>query len=82
MEAIWAKENAFADNVLDRLIEFYAEDAVSYPSGFPALEGRAAIESDLRAVFDEFTVQENDFKLVDYVTTGDTAVRGGEWTTT
>lgn len=81
VEAVWANENAFQAGDVDRIIEFYAEDAVSMPPGFPVSAGKEAIEADLRFFFDEF-VLEREFTLVDYEIAGDYATRQGEWTQT
>jgi ketosteroid isomerase-like protein len=81
VETVWAYEDAFQAGDVDRLIEFYAEDAISLPPGFPASKGKEAIEADLGFFFDEFAL-ERDFSLVDYEITGDSATRLGEWTQT
>ena len=39
VEAAMANENAFQSGDVDRIIEFYAEDAVSMPPGFPTSVG-------------------------------------------
>jgi len=62
-------------------IEYYAEDAVSMPPGFPVSVGKETIDADLRYFFDEFTM-ERDFTLVGFNVTGDAATRTGEWTQT
>lgn len=54
-----------------QLLAFYSSDAVSMPYGRPALTGRAAIESDFRAFFAEFTATHR--------TTIDALVVTGEW---
>ena len=81
VEAAMANENAFQSGDVDRIIEFYAEDAVSMPPGFPVSTGKEAIEADLRAFFDEFDL-DREFTLVDYEVTGEVATRTGEWTQT
>jgi ketosteroid isomerase-like protein len=81
VEAAMANENAFQSGDVDRIIEFYAEDAVSMPPGFPVSAGKEAIEADLRFFFDEFDL-EREFTLVDYEVTGEYATRSGEWTQT
>lgn len=78
-EAVSAWEEAYQAGNLDRLIEIYADDAVSMPPGLPILEGKAAIEADFRQFFKEFKV-ERQFSLVDLEMSGDMAVRRGEWT--
>ena len=80
-EAVMATENAFQSGDVDRIIEFYAEDAISMPPGFPVSIGKDAIEADLRFFFDEFAL-EREFTLVDYEIAGDYATRWGEWTQT
>jgi uncharacterized protein (TIGR02246 family) len=80
-EAVSAWEEAYQAGDLDRLIEIYADDAVSMPPGVPILEGKAAIEADFRQFFKEFKV-ERQFSLVDLEMSGDMAVRRGEWTQT
>jgi ketosteroid isomerase-like protein len=81
VEAAMANENAFQSGDVGQIIEFYAEDAVSMPPGFPVSTGKEAIEADLRAFFDEFDL-DREFTLVDYEVTGDYATRQGEWTQT
>jgi ketosteroid isomerase-like protein len=80
-EAIWAWEDAYQAGDLDRLMDIYAEDAVSMPPNRPILEGKSAMEEDFRLFFEEFTV-ERQFSLIDIEISGDTAVRRGEWTQT
>jgi len=80
-EAVMAVETTFQSGDVDRMIEYYAEDAVSMPPGFPASVGKEAIDADLRYFFDEFTL-ERDFTLVGFNVTGDTATRTGVWTQT
>jgi ketosteroid isomerase-like protein len=78
-EAVMEVENAFQSGDVDRIIEYYAEDAISMPPGFPTSIGREAIEADLRFFFDEFTM-DREFTLVDVDMRGDYATRRGEWT--
>lgn len=80
-EANSAWEDAYQAGDLERLMELYAEDAVSMPPNLPIVEGKAAIEADFRQFFEEFTV-ERQFSLMDLMVAGDMAVRRGEWTQT
>ena len=41
VEAAMANERAFQSGEVDRIIEYYAEDAVSMPPGFPISRGKA-----------------------------------------
>jgi ketosteroid isomerase-like protein len=79
VDTLWAYEKAFQAGDVDRVIEFYAQDAVSLPPGFPPSEGREQIEADLRWFFGEFAL-DRDFVLVDYEVVGNYATRLGEWT--
>lgn len=81
VETALAYEEAFQSEDVDRIIEFYAPDAVSFPPGFPTSEGREAIEADLHWFFSEFDL-ERDFTLGDYQVVGNYATRLGEWTQT
>ena len=81
VEAAMANEDAFQSGDVDQIIEFYAEDAVSMPPGFPISSGKEAIEADLRFFFEEFSL-DREFTLVDYEVTGEYATRTGEWTQT
>ena len=49
----WDEAHNAAD--VDRLMQLYAETAVSMPYNRPALEGRAVIEADFREFFAAFT---------------------------
>lgn len=81
VDTVWAYEEAFQAGEVDRVIEFYAPDAVSLPPGYPPSVGREAIEADLTGFFGEFDL-EREFDLVDYEVAGDNATRLGEWTQT
>lgn len=81
VETLWGYEYAFQANDVDKVIEFYAQEAISLPPGFPPSVGREAIEADLRWFFDEFTL-DRSFVLVDYEVAGNYATRLGEWTQT
>lgn len=81
VDTVWAYEEAFQAGEVDRVIEFYAPDAVSLPPGYPPSVGREAIEADLTGFFSEFDL-EREFDLVDYEVAGDNATRLGEWTQT
>ena len=81
VETVWAYEEAFQAGDVDQVIEFYAQDAVSLPPGYPPSVGREAIEADLRWFFGEFDL-ERGFVLVDYEVVGNYATRLGEWTQT
>lgn len=81
VEAAMANEHAFQSGDVDQIIEFYAEDAVSMPPGFPISNGKETIEADLRFFFEEFSL-DREFTLVDYEVTGEYATRTGEWTQT
>jgi ketosteroid isomerase-like protein len=81
VDTVWAHEEAFQAGDVDRVIEFYAPDAVSLPPGFPPSVGREAIEMDLSWLFDTYSL-EREFVLVDYEVVGKYATRLGEWTQT
>jgi ketosteroid isomerase-like protein len=76
-----AVEDAYQSEDVDRMIEYYADDALSMPPGFPMSVGKEAIEADLRFFFDEFTM-EREFTLVNVEVSGNYATRLGEWTQT
>ena len=63
-----ANEHAFQFGDVDRISEFYFDDAISMPPGFPVSTGKEAIETDLRFFFDEFDL-EREFRRVDYEVT-------------
>lgn len=62
VDAVMATEAAFQSGDVDRIIEFYAEDAISMPPGFPVSAGKDAIEADLRFFFDEYAL-DREFTL-------------------
>jgi ketosteroid isomerase-like protein len=80
-EAVDAWEDAFSARDVDRLMELYAEDAISMPPGFPTSVGKEAIEADFQWLFDTFTIQ-RQFTLVDIQMSGNLATRRGVWTQT
>ena len=80
-EAVFAWEDAYQTGDMDRLMEIYAEDAVSMPPNRPILEGKEVIAADFEQFFEEFTV-DRQFSLLDIEIASDTAIRGGEWTQT
>jgi ketosteroid isomerase-like protein len=81
VETALAYEEAFQAEDVDRVIEFYAPDAVSFPPGYPTSVGRETIEADLQWFFDTFEL-ERDFELAEYEVVGNYATRLGEWTQT
>ena len=81
LAAIYGYEEAFEAGDVDRLMEFYAEEVVSLPPGFPKVEGKETLETDLQGFFDEFTL-DRDFEVVDLEVKGNTATRLMEWTNT
>ncbi len=80
-EIVMASERAYQSGEVDKMIEYYAEDAISMPPGFPASVGKAAIDADLRYFFDEYEL-DREFTVVDYEVSGETATRTGVWTQT
>ena len=80
-EVVWAFENAYGEGDLDAVMEFYADDVVSLPPGFPKAEGKAELEAAFREFFDTFTI-ERDFELGSVDVSGNMATRFGEWTQT
>ena len=69
--AAW--DEAFNAGDLERLVSFYAEDAVDMPPGVPALEGIDAITSDLQYILDEFEAH-HETSIVDIKIGGDLAL--------
>ncbi len=78
---IAAWDDAYNSADLDRLMALYAEDAVSMPPGRPALEGKAAIESDFQSLFATFGAH-HQTTLVDLEMAGDLAIERGRYTAT
>jgi ketosteroid isomerase-like protein len=81
-EANAAFEDAYAAGDVERLMECYADDAVSMPPGYPASVGKAAIKDDFEMFFEVFTVEERDLEIVDIWISGDLAARRAEWSQT
>jgi uncharacterized protein (TIGR02246 family) len=61
-----------------RLMDLYADSAVSMPFNRPALDGRAAIEADFRAFLAEATPHHRT-EIVSVVVTGDWAIEHGRY---
>jgi ketosteroid isomerase-like protein len=80
VEAVWAFENACQTGDIDQIMEWYAEDAVSLPPGFPPVEGRDGIEASLQFLAGHAV--DRDFELIDYTLRGDYGTRLGVWTMT
>jgi ketosteroid isomerase-like protein len=81
VETVWAFEEAFQGGDVNEIIEFYAEDAISLPPGYPASVGQDTIRADLEWFFSEFDL-EREFALADYEVVGNYGTRLGEWTQT
>jgi uncharacterized protein (TIGR02246 family) len=79
IETALAMEAAYQDEDMERVAEFYAEDAVSHVPGLPADVGQEAIKAAYQAFFDTYDL-ERDFELTDVKLSGDYATRTGEWT--
>ena len=80
-EVVFAVEEAMQTGDVDRLMEFYADDAVTILPGVPPLEGKDAVQADWEYFFDTFTL-DRDSELVYVDVSGDSAVRRMEWTNT
>jgi ketosteroid isomerase-like protein len=74
-----AWDTAFNAENIDQLMALYAEDAVSMPSGFPALEGKEAIRNDFEYIFAEFNY-EHETEIVGLLISGNVAVERGQYT--
>jgi ketosteroid isomerase-like protein len=72
-------EEAYQQEDLERVISFYAEDAISQAPGFPSDKGKAAVKAAYQAYFDTYDIQ-RDFHLASVEIAGDYATRTGEWT--
>ena len=44
----------FQSGDVDRIAEYYADDAISNPLGVPVSTGKTAIKADLQAYFDTY----------------------------
>jgi ketosteroid isomerase-like protein len=78
-EASEAWDDAFNAEELDALMALYADEAVSMPPGFPALEGKQAIRSDFEYIFANFD-WEHETTIVDLLMSGNVAVERGAYT--
>ena len=75
------EEQVFQSGDVDRIAEYYADDAISNPPGAPVSTGKTAIKADLQAYFDTYSLK-RDFKLISVDVAGDYATRYGEWSQT
>jgi len=80
-KSVLAAEEAFQSGNVDRIIGYYADDAISNPPGFPVSKGKTAIKADLQTYFDTYAMK-RDFKLISVDVAGDYATRYGEWSQT
>ena len=80
-EASAAWDEAFNAADLERLMTLYAEDVVSMPPGFPALEGKAAVQADFEWFFDNFE-SHHETTIVSILISGNLAVERGEYAQT
>ena len=69
---------AYAAEDIDKLVSFFAEDAVRVPANEPALMGKDAIRAWFQRQLDEFVV-EGESTLVDIRVSGDQAYFRGTW---
>lgn len=75
----WDEAHNAAD--LARLMDLYADEAVSMPHSRPALDGRAAIDADFRQFFAEFTAT-HATSIVSIDIAGDWAIERGTYALT
>jgi len=75
------EEQVFQSGDVNRIAEYYADDAISNPPGVPVSTGKTAIKADLQAYFDTYAMK-RDFKLISVDVAGDYATRYGEWSQT
>jgi uncharacterized protein (TIGR02246 family) len=80
-EVVYALEDAYKSNDIDRIMEFYADDVVTILPGMPPLKGKEAVQADWEYIFDTFTL-DRDSELAYVNVDGDSAVRRMEWTNT
>ena len=81
-EVVAAWEEAYKAGDVDGLMELYADDAVDMPPGYPASVGKDAIRADFDWFYDNFTVVERPFEIVDIWISGNLATRRAEWSQT
>jgi ketosteroid isomerase-like protein len=74
--AAW--DSAFNSSDLARLMQLYASDAVSMPFERPALEGKAAIQSDFRDFFSAYSPH-HQTTIVSLQIAGDWAIERGKY---
>ncbi len=80
-EVVYALEEAYRSNSVDRVMAFYADDVVSILPGLPPLEGKEAVRADWEYFFDTYTL-DRESELVYINVDGDSAVRRMAWTNT
>lgn len=79
---IAAFQEAYQAGDVDKLMSLYADDVISLPPGRPKMEGKAALQADFEMLYQDFTLKQDTFKVVDLQVNGDTAFRRAEWTQT
>lgn len=79
IEVAMAFEQAYQDEDLEKVISFYADDAISRAPGFPTDVGKDAIKVAYESFFDAYDI-EREFQLAGVEVLGDHATRFGEWT--
>lgn len=79
VEVVLALEQAYQDEDLQRVLDFYADDAVSHAPGYPSDIGKDSIQVAYQGFFDVYEVQ-RDFELTDVEVGKDFATRTFEWT--
>jgi ketosteroid isomerase-like protein len=78
-EVVATFEEAYRAGDVDRIMEFYADDAISMPPGFPASVGKAAIRADFEMFYTDLTVEERNFQITDIWIAGNLATRRAVW---
>jgi uncharacterized protein (TIGR02246 family) len=81
IEVVYALEDAYKANDVDRIMEFYADDVVTILPGIPPLEGKEAVRADWEYMLDTYKL-DREAELVYVNVDGDSAVRRMEWTNT
>ncbi len=79
LEVAMGLEEAYQRADLDGVVEYYAEDALSYAPGYPTDVGQEAIRTAYQGFFDAYDM-DREFTLSGIEMQGDFAIRHGEWT--
>jgi ketosteroid isomerase-like protein len=77
--AISAYEVAYESGDVEQIMNYYADDIISAPPGYPLAQGKEAVEAGYREMFEAYTL-DRDYEILEMDVDADSASRLMAWT--